>query len=103
MRVCACVCVAFGVLPRRRVHVACVRGLTLPSCPPFQDAPGVLQLYSFTKIEWLDVMDFTITGQPGGGAVIEAHSWSSGVIPCSVPGAPLLNAVRPCGEGRGCS
>jgi hypothetical protein len=61
---------------------------------PLQDVPGVLQLYSFTKVEWLDVIDFQISSNPSGGAIIDAHSWSSGVIPSSIPGAPVLNAVR---------
>lgn len=58
-----------------------------------QESEGALQVFSFTKVEWLDVLDFSVTPNEAGGSMIEAHSWSSGMVPCSVPGAPALNAV----------
>ncbi|EGD75731.1 hypothetical protein PTSG_07847, partial [Salpingoeca rosetta] len=49
-----------------------------------------IQVLSYTKAEWLDVMEFELE-QANEHVRIKSHSFSSGLVPVSVPGAPLLN------------
>ena len=58
-------------------------------------AAGFIQVYAWTSnMEWLDVVQFTVTAASvGGGADIRARGFATGLIPTAWPLAPLLSCV----------
>ena len=52
-------------------------------------------MYAWTsKMEWLDVVQFTVAAAPvGGGANIKARGFSTGFTPASIPLAPLFSCI----------
>lgn len=49
---------------------------------------GYVRIFAFTRANWLDVMEFTLRGNK-----LQAHSFSSGFLPLSIPLAVILNCV----------
>lgn len=49
--------------------------------------------YSYTKAEWLDVIELRVSAHQDG-SMVKAVSFSSGFLPTAIPLAPLLNMVR---------
>eukprot|EP01147_Barroeca_monosierra_P007468 gene7468-544_t len=55
-----------------------------------QTRGNTIQILSYTKAEWLDVIEFELQ-QSGSSVLVVAHSFSSGLFPVCIPGAPILN------------
>lgn len=59
-----------------------------------QPATGrTLTLYTVTKLGWLDPTLLSLSAGPSGGTKVSAVGWSAGLLPLTVPAAPLLNAL----------
>ena len=56
------------------------------------DARG-LHVLTWTKAEWLDTLDVRLEPRGSGGCVAKASFYATGLLPTSVPLAPLANVA----------
>jgi hypothetical protein len=52
-----------------------------------------VELFSYTKGQWLDVVEFHFQPDKDSGTRVTARSFSSGIIPVCCPLAPIFNSL----------
>ncbi|CAM9398793.1 unnamed protein product, partial [Choristocarpus tenellus] len=58
------------------------------------DESGRAWMVILTKNRWMDIVEINVHKKTGGSEVeIEAHGYSTGLLPLCIPGAVLLNVV----------
>ncbi|EDQ88005.1 uncharacterized protein MONBRDRAFT_33039 [Monosiga brevicollis MX1] len=90
-----------GVISGHEAHevMAALEAATRSLTDKFQLRPSQKQgttfyrVYAYTKVEWLDVLEFRLRKTGDTTLRIEVEGFSSGVVPVSVPLAPLLNSA----------
>ena len=50
-------------------------------------------LLAVTRFGWLDPTRVTLAPEPSGGTRVRMVGWSAGLLPLTVPAAPLLNVL----------
>jgi len=65
--------------------------LLIPNFDIVEKSATRVHVRTWTKIEWLDSLDFSLVETPEGGCLATASFYATGFLPTSLPGAPLLN------------
>eukprot|EP00282_Hemiselmis_andersenii_P009145 CAMPEP_0114167650 /NCGR_PEP_ID=MMETSP0043_2-20121206/32540_1 /TAXON_ID=464988 /ORGANISM="Hemiselmis andersenii, Strain CCMP644" /LENGTH=203 /DNA_ID=CAMNT_0001264843 /DNA_START=134 /DNA_END=745 /DNA_ORIENTATION=- len=52
-----------------------------------------LKVLTWTKLEWLDVLDVAFKPLAEGGCTATVNIYATGFFPTSIPGAPILNTL----------
>eukprot|EP00730_Choanoeca_flexa_P000189 TRINITY_DN10086_c0_g1_i3.p2 TRINITY_DN10086_c0_g1~~TRINITY_DN10086_c0_g1_i3.p2 ORF type:complete len:220 (+),score=29.29 TRINITY_DN10086_c0_g1_i3:1592-2251(+) len=55
--------------------------------------PNFVQAYAYTKAEWLDVSEFSLSNDGSTSVNVDVLAFSSGFVPVAVPLAPVLNGA----------
>jgi hypothetical protein len=67
--------------------------LLMPNFEIAEKTDTKLRVRTWTKFEWLDVLDVSCAETEAGGCVAKVSFFATGFLPTSIPGAPILNMV----------